>query len=313
MLGLSDDHLLKKWFLDLANKRSLKEAKDPIWLNIDQVSPLLFKESITKNDRALISQLLSVLDEQPPYLDYVLLRILAYAKIGNWSRSEKIILDFIEMDPLERIKQTPWRGDNSLLATRNLSSQIMDELSNYLDQKIILDSLFMLIQDFYSDPQLIEKASSLQDLSRSDFVEKLQLKYNFFQAPGFATWVSAHYLTKEKKDLFLSLMLQAKDLRYPWVLLGTLPESPVVRELLAKKMSSLKNESPQVFFHIISSEEMLGVISRLDGSLLKNIKNTKRQFYSSQWSAQVKDYWAMANLIEMGLVNEEFLRSLTKL
>ena len=313
VLGLKEDHLLKKWFLASAQKKALKESKDPILLKIEQATPVLLKQSITKTERAVLSQLLSHLDEQPPYLDYILLRILCYAKIGNWSRSEKIIIDFIELDPIERIKQTPWRGGGSLLAMKNLSLQVMDELANYLTQTVILDSLFQLIQDFYTDPQLLEKASSLQDYSRSDLVDKLQLRYNFHQSPGFATWMSALYLTNEKREIFVAQLLDAPEPKYPWVLLGSLPESPAIREQLAKKMSLLKENHPHVFYHLVSSQEMLGVVSRVNGSLLKNIKNTKRQFYVSQWQEQSQDYWAIANLLDMGLVDESFLRSLAEL
>ena len=313
VLALKDDHILKKWFLAAANKKALKEVKDPILLKIEAAAPLLLKESITKPERAVLSQLLSHLDEQPPYLDYVLLRILAYAKIGNWSRSEKIIIDFLELDPIERIKQTPWRGSDSLLATKNLSLQVMDELAQELEQKIILDSLFQLIQDFYSDPQLVDKAASLQELSRGDLVEKLQLRYNFHQTPAFASWMSTQYLGREKRDAFFTQLLSQSELKYPWVLLGNLPESPVVREQIARKMAQIKEDHTHVFYHLVSSQEMLGVVSRVNSGLLKNIKNTKRVFYLSQWQVQPQDYWAIANLIDMGLVDDAFLRSLSEL
>lgn len=313
VLALKDDHLLKKWFFASATKKALKEIKDPILLKIEQATPIILKESITKSDRAVISQLLSHLDEQPPYLDYVLLRILCYAKIGNWSRSEKIIIDFIELDPIERIKQTPWRGGGALLATKNLSLQVMEELAEHLDQKVILDSFFQMIQDFYSDPQLVEKANSLQEYSRSDLVEKLQLRYNFHQSPGFASWMLAQYLGKEKREAFVTQLLTAPELKYPWVFLGDLPDSPAIREQLAKKMALLKENHTHVFYHLVSSQEMLGVVSRVNGSLLKNIKNTKRQFYLSQWQIRPQDYWAIANLMDMGLVGEAFLKTLSEL
>ncbi len=312
-MALKNDHLLKKWFVENAHKKAKKEVKDPIFQLIEEASPILLKESINKDERALISQLLSVLDKQPPYLDYILLRILSYAKIGNDSRSEKIIIDFVEMDPIERIKQTPWRANNSLLSINNLSLQIMTELEKHIEQKIILDSFFQVIQDFYSDPQLISHAKSLRAYTPGELAEKLQLKYNFFQTPGFATWVLSQYLKNENRDTFLIQTLQAQEMKYPWIFLGTLPDSPAIRELIAKKMSQLKRDHTHVFYHLVSSQEMLGVVSRVDNSLLKNIKNTKKQFYLSQWQVQPQDYWAIANLMAMGLVDESFLVELTKL
>lgn len=314
VLELPDDHYLKKWFLNSGLKKSQREKKNPIQMKIDEgISSILLKDEITKDERAQLSHFLSLLDTEPPYLDYVLYRILSYAKIGNWSRSEKIILDFIEMDPIERMKQTPARGETSLLATKVLSLQVMNEITRSLKQKIILDSLFQLIQDFYSDPELIKEAKSLQDFSSGELAEKVQLKYNFVQMPQFSTWLSTQYLSNTKKESFLIQNLSQKELTVPWILLGSLPDSPAMRELVAKQMPKLIVSSPQIFYHLIANQEMIGVVTRVAPYLLKNIKNTKRQFYLKEWESNYLDYWAMANLIEMGQVNESFLKKLTEL
>ena len=129
--------------------------------------------------------------------------------------------------------------------------------------------------------------------------------------PNFSFWLSSQYLSVKKKESFLSENL--KDLSSYWILFGSLPDDPLIRELVAKQMTKIKTSSPHVFYHLIASQELLGVVTRVAPSLLKNIKNTKRQFYLSEWESNHQDYWAMANLIEMGQVNESFLKKLTEL
>lgn len=314
VLELPNDHYLKKWFLNSGLKKSKNEQKNLIQLKIDEgILSIMMKDEINKNDRADLSHFLSLLDNEPPYLDYILYRILSYAKIGNWSRSEKIILDFIEMDPIERIKQTPSRGESSLLSTKVLSLQVMNKIAESLKQKIILDSFFQLIQDFYSDPELIKEAKSLQDLSSKELADKIQLKYNFVQMPHFSAWLSSQYLSNIKRERFLTESLGEKEFRSPWILLGPLPESSTIRELIAKQMGKIKESSPYIFYHLIASQELIGVVTRVAPSLLKNIKNTKRQFYLQEWESHPQDYWAMANLIDIGQVDEAFLKKLTEL
>ena len=58
-----------------------------------------------------IIRMLDLLEGRPPYLDFVLLQAAGYLRLGNWARAEALLLHWLALPPLERLRTTPWRRD----------------------------------------------------------------------------------------------------------------------------------------------------------------------------------------------------------
>jgi hypothetical protein len=313
VLALPDDHSLREWFKNKNLKNQSAQS-----LKIKNILETELQDVWSKNElkpaaRRSIVTLLGELDEKPPYLDYTILRAAGYLKLGNWARSEKIILDWIDLHPIERIKKTPWRYDTLGDYTKTILPELIGFFRDDFKNQFVVDVFLLAIEEFYNSNELLNIADDYNDLSQSDFNKKFRLKYNSSLTPSFSMWFKNNNYTKKRYSRFIEDFFANPDFKNNlWVFLEKVPANAKEKELLAKQISYIKSEQKDLFYKLCSNQEMKGVMSRTSPELLKNILKEKRQYYLQEFEKNNSNHWALAQLIEMGQINERLIKQISK-
>lgn len=313
MLALPENHSLREWFKNknlknqppksLKIKNILETELQNVW-NENELKPTARRSIIT---------LLGELDELPPYLDYTILRAAGYLKLGNWARSEKIILDWIDLHPIERIKKTPWRYDTLGDYTKTLLPELIGFFRDDFKNQFVVDVFLLAIEEFYTSTELLNIADDYNNLSLSEFNKKFRLKYNSSLTPSFSMWFKNNNYAKRRYSRFVEEFFARSDFKKNlWIFLEKVPVDSKEKEQLAKQIPYIKSEQKDLFYKLYANPEMKGVMSRTSPELLKNVLKEKRNYYLQEFEKNNSNHWALAQLIEMGQINERLIKQISQ-
>jgi hypothetical protein len=313
VLALPENHSLREWF----KNKNLKN-QSPQSLKIKNILETELQNVWNENElkptaRRSIITLLGELDELPPYLDYTILRAAGYLKLGNWARSEKIILDWIDLHPIERIKKTPWRYDTLGDYTKNLLPELIGFFRDDFKNQFVVDVFLLAIEEFYTSTELLNVADDYNDLSLSEFNKKFRLKYNSSLTPSFSMWFKNNNYAKRRYSRFFEDFFARSDFKKNlWIFLEKVPLDSKEKEQLAKQNPYIKSEQKDLFYKLYANPEMKGVMSRTSPELLKNVLKEKRHYYLQEFEKNNSNHWALAQLIEMGQINERLIKQISQ-
>ncbi|MBY0517414.1 MAG: hypothetical protein K2P81_10920 [Bacteriovoracaceae bacterium] len=310
VVTLPKDHILRDW---VQRKSLIQEtAASKMILNLleGELKDIWgFDQAITPKQRQTLIHLLDELESLPPYLDYTLFQIVGYLKLGNWVRAEKIMSNWLEVDPIERMNQTPKRRDTLSKISIQYVERLLETIEKHRNERVIVDEFFQGIKDFYSEVEVVKLAESFQGRSERDLLDKFSLSYYRQQNPGFSSWIMNRELEGRQRNKFLDEFFDKPESKNEsWVFLGRMPLVAKHREQLALRMVDLVSKNPKLFYTLSSDEEMKGVLARIAPIVLKSFLNEKRKFYLKAFKEDSKDAWSLAQLVEMGQIDEDLIK-----
>ncbi|MFP5491170.1 MAG: hypothetical protein ACLGG0_06695 [Bacteriovoracia bacterium] len=315
VVTLPKGHPLKDWVSQQKNLQNISESAKGIQQKLEgKIKNIWSSEHALKpNERQILIQLLDELDELPPYLDYTLLRAVGYLKLGNWVRTEKILAEWLERDPIERIRITPLRNDLLGKFTLGIVEDLFQSLARGLKGRVIVDVFFQGILEFSNQEELIEEATKAQEMDLAEILSKLNLRYHQNLVPGFAGWLQNRELRGARYMRFMEEFFNEKDFAdRVWIFLGRLPVDAQYREKLAQTLPALKEKNPVLFHALAEQEDLRGVLVRVAPASAKNLLKERRHLYLKRFNENEKDTWALSQLVELGQIDEALVEKLAR-
>lgn len=315
VVTLPQAHPLRAWVTQKKNLQNSTGASVQIREKLEGPLKKIWASShaLTPAERQLLIQFLDLLDDQPPYLDYTLLRAVGYLKLGNWVRTEKILADWLEQDPLERIRLTPWRNDPLGQVTQGLVEDLFRSLARGLEGRLIVDAFFQGVAEFTNDEELVAAAQAAQALDLAEIRKKLSLRYHRNLLPGFAAWLANKETSPLRHQRFAEAFFAAPDFAGAlWVFLGGIPQAAPQREALVRQLPELRTRNPALFFALLDWEELRLMLTRLAPAAAKNLLKERRQLSLGRIRANPHDTWALLELIRLGQIDDELIGLLAR-
>lgn len=315
VVTLPETHPLRAW---LSQRRNLQTTTAAGTYLREQLEGPLKKiwasaHALTPTERQALIQFLDKLDDQSPYLDYTLLRAVGYLKLGNWVRTEKILADWLEREPLERIALTPWRNDPLGKLTMGIVEDLFQSLARGLEGRLIVDAFFQGIVEFTNDEALTAAALSAQALEVPEILQKLSLRYHRNLLPGFAAWLFNKDTSARRHQQFVDAHFSRPDVASSlWIFLGGIPQSAVHREALVRQLPALRTENPALFYSLLDWEELRLMLTRVAPDAAKNTLKERRLYFLRRIRTNPRDTWALFELLRLGQIDDELIALLSR-
>ncbi len=264
----------------------------------------------TKAQRAALNGLLTELEPSAPYADLTLLRALAYHRLGNWARGEAVLREWLELPPTARAAAAPVRHDALGNWVRDHFAVYAGFLKGAKEERAVVDFFLHALSDQLSDTKSVEEAEDLQDLSQGAVLEKLSLRYYRGQLPGFSAWMLNRHLEGSARRRFLGAFFSSgQAARMPWVFVGRLPDTEAHTDELAKILLAARTTDPRLFYVLGGDTPLLTAMQRLEPSAVRHFLDERRQFFLNALRARADDPVALAQLVELGQVDEGLVRA----
>ncbi|MFP5458459.1 MAG: hypothetical protein ACLGG7_06985 [Bacteriovoracia bacterium] len=315
VVTLPETHPLREWLSQRKNLQTTTSVASDLVERLEGPLKKIWSSShaLTPLERQALIQFLDKLDEQPPYLDYTLLRGVGYLKLGNWVRTEKILADWLEREPLERIVLTPWRNDPLGKLTQGIVEDLFQSLARGLEGRLIVDAFFQGIIEFTNDEELTSAALSAQELELPEILQKLSLRYHRNLLPGFAAWLFNKETGVLRHQRFMDAHFSRSDFSSTlWAFLGGIPQSSVHRETLVRQLPALRSQNPALFYSLLDWEELRLTLTRLAPDAAKNTLKERRLFFLRRIRENPRDTWALFELIRLGQIDDELITLLSR-
>lgn len=269
--------------------------------------------ALTTEERQALIQLLATTETSPPYFDLTLLRAVAYLKLGNWVRTEKLLADWVELDPILRIGQTPWRNDPAGERLERLVPVLLDTLTKGLEGRVVVELFLRAVEEFVTHERVREQARDVRALSDAQLLEKIGLRYHRNLTPGFSAWLMGRYATGPRLARFVDAWMSSEDWRrHLWVFLGWTPYEARHREALARELVLQRESSAHIFFSLATDEELQAMLRRLSPESTAGLIQKRRSYYLARFRANAHDAWALTQLVSLGQIDEAMVRELLK-
>ena len=312
--ALPEGHPVRRWY----NRKSVIDqnfALGPILqaLQGDLKDVWTSDENPTAKQREAIMRMVDVLEEWPAYLDLTLLQAVGYQKLGNWARAELLLRQWLALSPVQRLEKTPARRDALGLYMRDNAGTFFEALIKGGKERFIIQMFFRGVIEFISDPRVTDQVEKYVDADAEEVLTKLNLHYHRSQAPTFADWYLNRYLEGKRRERFLDNFFAdpASKERY-WIFISRLPDLPQHRDELAKLLLGAKKVHDPIFYVMATEEPLRAALTKSSPDSVKNLIKERRQFFMSSYASNRDDMLSLSQLVEMGQVDEELVKSVVK-
>jgi len=305
-------HPLKRWLQSKATpKVSVSSKAIQTLLETELKDVWESDHALTAKQRQALIRLLNDLEDLPPYLDYLTLRAVGYLKLGNWARTEKLLTDWLNVDLIERITQTPKRNDPLGKFTAGLAPVLFESLATGLEGHLVVDLFFQGVREFYSENEIVKAASDHQELDETEILAKLNLMYYQSVVPGFSAWMLNRDLEGRRRSRYLDSFFARTDASdRTWIFLGRIPNEGKNREALGRELALIKTKNPMLFHALVTEEGLLGVLKRVAPQTVHNLIKERRTLYQSKFRDDHRNAWVLKGLVELGQIDETLVQTL---
>jgi len=305
-------HPLKRWMQSKAASKVSADSKAIQTLLETELKGVWASDhALTAKQRQALIRLLNDLEDLPPYLDYISLRAVGYLKLGNWARTEKLLTDWLNVDLIERIAQTPKRNDPLGKFTAGLADDLFKSLAVGLEGQLVVDLFFQGVREFYSENEIVKAAEEHMELDESEILAKLNLRYYQSVVPGFSAWMLNRDLEGRRRSRYLDTLFARTDASArTWVFLGRIPNEGKNREALGRELALIKTKNPMLFHALVPEEGLLGVLKRVAPAQVQNLIKERRSLYMSQFRQNPANAWVLKGLVELGQIDESLVQTL---
>lgn len=314
LAGLPASHPVRRWY-----NRKAQNPDNPTLVPVREALQGPLKDAwesdrpLTPTQRQALMTMLDVLEEFPPYLDLTVLQAVGYQRLGNWARAETLMRRWLALSPLERLEKCPARRDALALFLRENLETYLEALTKGGKDRFILQAFFRGIMELVSDPKVTDKVEEVTELDQEDLVAKLQLRYHQLQAPEFSDWYLNRHLEGKRRDRFLDDFFARKESHQrTWIFFSRLPALPAQRELLARRLIEAKKVHDPIFYVLATDEGLRAPLMRVDPGAIRNFIKEKRQFFVTEWASSHHDMLALAELVQLGQIDQELVEALVQ-
>lgn len=307
---LDESHYLRKWFDQSSNKKKIDAPVD-VFFETNSLDFWDFDRAITSADRKVIISSLQWLQEQPPYLDYVLLQTASYLKLGNKVKAQRVLQKFMETSFLEILRQTPRR---KLFNRRNylkVIEKLFELLEKGLASELIYDLFCHYVLDFYNSEELKGIVESLNYRELNSVIKKLALKYYQNKYNHLSYYFRNRYLVGKEYKTFINEVWEQKIYeKYPEIFYFRLPVSSLKKEKLLEYLGSSADR--ELFYLYLNHEVLLNMYLEREkvgsNSWVKKKKNELESLLENKNYSSI----ILFELFNMGAVEKDLIMATIK-
>lgn len=298
VVKLDENHPLKKWIKWIGAVRPIsKETQE----QRDFLLEIINSQYNLITDLKLKTQITNTLVDIPEKtIPEKILKSYLYLIIGNVSRSDKILRDFINQNPKES-----WIENHSKVSTFHVLAkdqlrQIFKKLEKHPADRSAFQLFLLYLKTYFNDEALLNIVS---DFSTSSIESKLDLKFFRGMAPNL---VDFFRLSGRSENRRLTLL---RDLeRYPltmqaywvWPFINI---NPLVSEEMSKELKKLEKEDELWFIYLLNNERLADMYYKTGKSFLP----ARREFLKKTILEKKHSMMAIYKLIEMGDINDDLI------
>jgi len=304
VVKLDENHPLKKWIKWIGSVKPIsketQEQKDFLLEIINSQYNLI-------TDVKLKSRITGTLVDIPENtIPEKILKSYLYLIIGNVSRSDKILREFMNQEP-----KTSWVEHHSKVSTfhtlaKSQLRQIFKKMEKHPADRSAFQLFLLYLKTYFNDESLLNIVS---DFSTSDIESKLDLKFFQGMAPSLVEFVK---LAGRSETRRLNLLRDHK--RYPlqmqaywvWPFINI---NPLISEEMSKELKRIEKEDELWFIYLLNNERLADLYYKTGKSFLP----ARREFLKKNIQEQKYSMMAIYKLIEMGDINDDLIEKTTNL
>ncbi len=301
VVKLPQAHALKRWMSWIGSLQSQGTTQEerigsPFLTEIINSQFNLITDIQVKN--RIIEALSEVPDDTLPEL---LLRSYLYLMIGNVSRSDGILRDFIKTAPRLNWERSAFRASRYHRIARDQAQQILSKLARHPADRSIFQLLVLYLRSYYNDPGLLRL---LDGIDTNEVEAKLDLRFTLAVAPELV-----HF----RRLSLLPEMFRVRELRGPRI---PLPEqsywvwpfidvAPLISEALLPELKRLEAQDQLWLIYLLDDERLADLYSRTSG---KSFLPGRRKFLKEGLETEASFMLCLYKLIELGDIDEALVR-----
>lgn len=290
VLKMPEAHPVKVWLKDVADIKPLNKEEQEVRAFLVEVLNSPFN-LIT--DLKMKARVVGILSELPgETLAEKLLKSYLYLMIGNVTRSDNILMEFVKTSPYEN-----WKGYTRKtsfyhqLASENIE-QLLSKLSKHPSDRMPYQLFNLYIQNYYSDAELLDHVS---DYPGEDISKKLGLKYTEKIAPALVRHLRLKMLDSQQvifstEQAFWHWPFQEKD--------------PSFSENLLSILQEIEEKDQLWLIYLLDNERLSDMYYKKQG---KSALTGRRKFLREKLEDKDLFMLSLFKAIEFGDINQELI------
>jgi hypothetical protein len=307
IVKMPEVHPLKRWLNFIARPQTATKEEQ---VAIDLLTEVLNSRYNLITDQTLKVKIVNQLTDIPENaLGEILLRSYLYLIIGNVTKSDNILKDFINHKPFENWKRfAPKPSIYQKLANDHVE-QILSKLSNHPSDRKMYNLFALYLTHFYHSSFL----TNIVNENRAEISkQELDLKHTSKLAPDFVNYLK---LSSENKNEQLAKLAVTDEssirshLHWTWPFIDVIPQitGPTLIEL-----QKIETENRLYFIYLMDNDR---VVDSYTKKTQRSLILGRRKYLHDLLGSRPDFNLALYKIIEFGDIDDELvnqaLRSLT--
>lgn len=301
---MAEKHPLKRWLKSISKveKRTKKEQE-----TISFLTEVLNSRFNLITDLAIRTRIINHLLELPETsLGERLLKSHLYLIIGNISKSDNLLQEFINKAPYHNWKGFPANHSLYHKLARDNIEQIIGKLAGHPTDRRVYHLLTQYLMHFYRNDALLTLVADHQGPALE---EKIELKFIERFAPNLV-----HYLRliKENESTRVTKLRNVKD--YPlheqaywyWPFLNI---DPLVSQELVLELQKIEKEDQLWFIYLMDNEKLTDAYTKKTGS---SFLPGRRKYLRTMLDEPSNFMLGLFKLIEFGDIDDQLINATLK-
>lgn len=257
-------------------------------------------------DQTLKSKLTDILIDMPEEtLSEVLLKSWLFLMLGNITRSDNLLKNFINTPPYNNWKKNVVSVSFYHTLGAEFIDGILEKLARHPSDRLVFRLFCEYILSYYSDSTLLSKISKNHTSLSKDFIG---LEYVKRIAPPFVNHLRLKNMSETERLIALknvNVISYDEQSLWHWPFFNI---DPLVSETLYPTLAHWEKNDQLWFIYLMQSEKLIDVWSKKSG---KSFIHGRRQFLRSQLEG--KDFMmALYKLIQLGDIDQSLVQLVQK-
>jgi hypothetical protein len=299
VLKLSDSHPVKRWMKWVAQSKPLtqkQQEKQKFLVDIINSQFNLITDVKIRN------KLVSIIDETPQTsLPELTLKSYLYLMVGNVTRSDNILKEFINASPRENWEKNGLHGSFYHFLAKEQFAQLLKRMSRHPADRRVFELFSLYLQSFYNDETLLQIAD---DINTASTEAKLDLRNIQGIAPSFVKYLRLTKMGETPRfNALRDLNKSPLDFQSHWVW-PFFEITPLISEFMVPELERVEKSDETWFIYLMNDEKLADLFSKKVG---KSFLPGRRPYLKKNLNLPPKFMMSLYKLIELGDVNQELV------
>jgi len=299
VLKLNDNHPVKRWMKWVAQSKPLsskQQEKKKFLVDIINSQFNLITDLKIRN------KLINIIDETPQNtLPEITLKSYLYLMVGNVTRSDNILKDFINTVPGANWERSGLNGSFYHQLGKEQFEQILKRMGKHPADRRTFELFGLYLQSFYNDESLVSVAD---DINTSATEGKLDLRNIQGIAPSLVKYLRISKMGDTQRFNTLRDLTRAPlDFQSYWIW-PFFDINPLISEYMVPELERIEKSDETWFIYLMNDEKLADLFSKKAG---KSFIPGRRPYLKENLNSPQKFMLSLYKLIELGDVNHDLV------